>query len=140
MNENRENSADIGETQILFRDLPKFSNFGKTFRSLCQALKMIPSHKIWVHGLVSDSRKSTNNFRIWEWDKYPLKSFFPKTVGTIVTSVLRSISSPKIMKKDLQILVFSGSWTSAILKIGNHELLNKNYVYILNSIFTFSIV
>ena len=115
-------SYDVyGETQILFRDLPKFSNFGKTFRSSCQTSKIIPSHKIWVHGLVSDSRKSTNNFRIWEWDKYPLKSFFPKTIGTIVTNVPRSISSPKIMKKDLQILVFSGPWSLTELEIGDHK-------------------
>ena len=128
-----------GETQILFRDLPKFSNFGKTFRSSCQVSKLKAFYKIWVHGLVSDSRNSAKRFWIWEWDKYSLKSFFSKTVGAIVINVPRSISSPKIMNKDLQILVFSGSWTPAILIIGNHELLKKIYLYILNSIFMFSI-
>ena len=130
----------MGGTQILFRDLPKFSNFRKTLRASRWVAQIKPSHKVWVHGLVSESRKSIKYFEIWEWDKYPLKSFFSKTVGTIVISVPRSTSSPKIMKKNRKILVFSASWRSAILKVRNHELLKKNNVYILKSIFTFSIL
>ena len=117
-----------------------FFNFSKTLRASCWVSKIIASHTIWVHGLVSDSRKSKNNFEIWEWDKYPLKSFFSKTVYTIVISVPRSTSSPKIMMKNRKILVFSASWRSAILKVRNHELLKKNNVYILKWIFIFSIL
>ena len=114
-----------GGTQILFRDLPKFSNFRKTFRASCWESKIIASHKIWVHGLISESRKSIKHFEIWEWDKYLLKSFFSKTVGTIVLSVSRSTSSPKITKKNLKILVFSDSWSFALLKVGDHQILEN---------------
>ena len=37
---------DIGGTQILFRDLPKFSNIGKIFRSSCSAPKTVLSREI----------------------------------------------------------------------------------------------
>ena len=126
---------NIGGTQILFRDLPKFSNFGKTFRSSCQVSKLKAFYKIWVHGLVSDSRNSAKQIWIWEWDKYSLKSFFSKTVGAIVINVPRSISSPKIMNKDLQIIVFSDSWSLALLKIGNHKILfNGKHKYRIQNI------
>ena len=39
-------SKIIGETQNLFRDLPKFLNIGKFLRASCQKSKKVPSHKI----------------------------------------------------------------------------------------------
>ena len=125
-----------GGTQILFRDLPKFLNFRKTFRASCWASKIIPSHKISVHVLVTELRKIIKNFKIWEWDKYPLKSFFSKTVSTIVITVPRSTSSPKIMKKDREILVFSVSWSWALFKVGDHQILeNWKYKYWFQNIY-----
>ena len=117
------NIYNIGETQILFRDLPKFLIFGKTLRPSCWVSKIIASHKILLHDHVTESRNSINKFEVWEWEKYPLKWFFSKTVRVIVIIVPRSRPSPKIMKKDLQILVFSASWSSAFFEIGDHELL-----------------
>ena len=85
----------------------------------------------------SRAEKSHRTFRNLRMGQVPLKNIFSKTVGTIMMSVQRSISSPKIMKKELQILVFFALCSLAFLKIGNHKLLKNNFVYILILKFTF---
>ena len=87
----------------------------------------------------SRAEKSHRTFRNLRLGQVPLKIIFSNTVGTIVMSVQRSISSPKIMKKELQILVFFALCSLAFLKIGNHKLLKNNFVYILILILIFSI-
>ena len=114
-----------GGSQKWFRNFPKVSNICKLFRSSCLASKTMPSHVIWDDGHVIQPRKCIKHFETLDWDMYPLKWFLSKTFGTIVKSVNGSTSSPSVMKKLLQILVFSASWSSAILKIRNHRILNN---------------
>ena len=90
---------DIGGTQTLFRNLPKFSNIGKIFRSSCLASKIVPSHEIWAHGPVPEPRNRIRHFEVWGWEKYPWKLVFWKTLGAIVISVERSSTSPRAMEK-----------------------------------------
>ena len=89
----------IGGTQTLFRDLPKFSNIGKIFRSSCLTSEIGPSHEIWAHGPVPGPKNRIRHFEVWDWEKYPLKLVFWKTLGAIVISVERSSTSPKVMEK-----------------------------------------
>ena len=89
----------IGGSQNWFRDLPKFSNIRKIFRSSCSASKIMPSYEIWVHGLVPEPKNRIRHFQNIDWDKYPLKSKFSKTNGTIVISVQRSSGFSIFMQK-----------------------------------------
>ena len=119
-----------GGTQILFRNLPKISNFGKTLGPSCSGSKIVPTHKFWVHDHILESSNRIQRLEIIDWDKYPLKWFFSKTVGTIVISVQRSSGFPNFIQIRSIFLVFFVSWSSAFLKIGNHGIdFNSKYIF-----------
>ena len=88
-----------GGTQTLFRDLPKFSNVGKIFKSSCSALKIVLSNEIWAHGPFPGPKNRIRHFEVWDWEKYPWKLVCWKTLGAIVISIERSSTSPKVMEK-----------------------------------------
>ena len=77
----------IGGTQTLFRDLTKCSNIGIFFRSSSSASKIVPSHEIWAHGPIPESKKRIGQFKFWDWEKYHLKLVFWKTLDAIDISV-----------------------------------------------------
>ena len=129
--------ADIGGTQILFRNLPKVSNFRETLGPSCSGSKIVPAHIIWVHGHILESSNRIQRLEIIDWDKYPLKWFFSKTVGAIVISVQRSSGFPNFIQIHSIFLVFFVSWSSGFLKIGNHELFLNYFIYILISKYIF---
>ena len=124
------NASRIGGTQTLFRNLPKVSNFGKTLGPSCSGSKIVPTHKFWVHGHILESSNRIQRLEIIDWDKYPLKWFFSKTVGAIVISVQRSSGFPNFIQIHSIFLVFFVSWSSAFLKIGNHGIdFNSKYIF-----------
>ena len=122
---------DHGGTQILFRNLPKFSNIQKTFRSSCLLSKIMHLSEIWVHGHFLEPSNGVEHLETLDWDKHPLKSLFSQNFFIIVIRVHRSISSPMIMKKELRIPAVFVSLSSAILKSRNHKLLTKICKYIM---------
>ena len=129
----------IGESQNWFRDLLKFSKIWKLLGSSCSTSKIVPSYEIWVHGLVPEPKNRIRHFQNVDWDKYPLKSKFSKTIGTIEISVERRSGFSIFMQEQLQILVFFAHWSSEFFKIGNHRLLKNRFVYIKILLFIFSI-
>ena len=123
-------SSDNGGTQTLFRNLPKVSNFRETLEPSCSGSKIVPAYKIWVHRHILESSNRLNRLEIIDWEKLPLKSKFPKTVGTIVISVQRSSGLPNFIQIGSIILVFFVSCSSAFLKIGNHGIdFNSKYIF-----------
>ena len=120
----------LGETQILFRNLPKVSNFQKTPRSSYWGPKVMPVIKIWDHNHILEPRNHIWCLRIMDWEKLLLKSIFSKTVGTIVISVQRSSGLPNFIPIDSIMLVFLVSWRSSFSKIRNHWVdLNLKYIF-----------
>ena len=94
-------SMIIGGTQILFRNLSKFSNIQKSFRASCSLSKIKPSGKFWVHGLVLEPRNRIDHLQFLDWDKHPLKLLFSKHFFISVIRVHRSRCWPMFTKKEL---------------------------------------